>query len=482
MTKAYDAVVVGTGPNGLAAAITLARAGLSVLAIEARATIGGGTRTAALTEPGFLHDVCSAVHPMAVASPFFRELELAGHGVTWVHPEAPLAHPLPDGTAAVLERSVAATAATLGADGRAYEQLMRPLVAQADTLLADVVGPPRLPRHPLLALRFGRKALQPAARLASRTFKADAARGLIAGLAAHSALALEQPASSAIALVLGLAGHAYGWPVARGGSQSIADALGRQLVALGGEIVTGRPLASVRELPPARLVLLDLTPRQILALDGLDLPPAYARRLARYRYGPGVFKLDWALSAPIPWRAGACRRAATVHVGGTLAEIAASERAAWEGRVPERPFVLLTQPSLFDPTRAPPGRHTAWGYCHVGAGSDRDLTGAIEAQVERFAPGFRDCILARHAMGPADFERYNANDVGGDILGGATDLMQSLARPVAAWNPYSLRRPGFYICSASTPPGAGVHGLSGYFAAKSALAWLKGGGVRQAMS
>jgi phytoene dehydrogenase-like protein len=465
-----EAVVVGAGPNGLAAAITLARAGRAVLVLERADTIGGGARTADLTLPGFRHDVCAAVHPLAAGSPFFRALALDAHGLDLVHPPSPLAHPLDDGTAVLLERSVGATATGLGPDARAYRTLMEPLVDAATPLIDALLGPPRPPRHPIALARFGLSALRSAAGLARARFEGPRARALFAGLAAHSMLPLEQSPSAAFGLVLALLGHACGWPVARGGSQRIADALASLLRGLGGEIVTGRPVASLEELPPARCVLLDVTPRQLLALAGRRLPESYRRRLARYRYGPGSCKVDWALDGPIPWRAGACRRAATVHVGGTLEEIAAAEAAATRGEHPERPFVLLAQPSLFDPTRAPAGKHTVWGYCHVPNGSAVDMAERIERQVERFAPGFRDRILARHVMTAADLERYNPNYVGGDINGGLQDLWQLFARPVARLVPYATPVRGLYLCSASTPPGGGVHGMCGARAARAALA------------
>jgi phytoene dehydrogenase-like protein len=462
-----EAVVVGAGPNGLAAAITLARAGRAVLVLERADTIGGGARTADLTLPGFRHDVCAAVHPLAAGSPFFRALALDAHGLDLVHPPSPLAHPLDDGTAVLLERSVGATATGLGPDARAYRTLMEPLVDAATPLIDALLGPPR---HPIALARFGLSALRSAAGLARARFEGPRARALFAGLAAHSMLPLEQSPSAAFGLVLALLGHACGWPVARGGSQRIADALASLLRGLGGEIVTGRPVASLEELPPARCVLLDVTPRQLLALAGRRLPESYRRRLARYRYGPGSCKVDWALDGPIPWRAGACRRAATVHVGGTLEEIAAAEAAATRGEHPERPFVLLAQPSLFDPTRAPAGKHTVWGYCHVPNGSAVDMAERIERQVERFAPGFRDRILARHVMTATDLERYNPNYVGGDINGGLQDLWQLFARPVARLVPYATPVRGLYLCSASTPPGGGVHGMCGARAARAALA------------
>lgn len=466
--KRYDAVVVGSGPNGLAAAAALAREGRSVLVVEGAETVGGGTRSAELTLPGFVHDVCSAVHPMAVASPFFEQLELTDYGLEWVHPPLPLAHPLDDGTAAVLDRSVDASAEALGPDAAAYRKLMGPLVRNAHGLFADLLGPFRLPRHPLAALRFGWRAVRSAHGLARSYFRTDTAQALLAGLAGHSVLPLDRSPSAAIALMLGVAGHAVGWPFPKGGAGRIADALVSLLRAHGGEVVTGRPVTTVDELPPSNVVLLDLTPRQVLAVAGHRLPDRYRRRLGRYRYGPGVFKLDWALDGPIPWRAEACRRAGTVHVGGTLNEIRVAERAVWDGDHPDRPFVLVTQPSLFDPTRAPTGRHTAWGYCHVPHGSDLDVTERIEAQVERFAPGFRDLILARHAMNATALERHNPNYVGGDITGGVADWTQLFTRPVARLNPYTTPDPGLFLCSASTPPGGGVHGMCGYFAARAA--------------
>jgi phytoene dehydrogenase-like protein len=465
----YDGVVVGSGPNGLAAAITLAREGRSVLLIEAAETIGGGTRTAALTLPGFLHDVCSAVHPFAAASPFLKTLRLADHGLELIHPHIPLAHPLDDGTTAILERSIEATGRSLGADADAYHRLMAPFVDSADALFADLIGPLKVPRHPVLAARFGLRAIQPATRLATHWFTGEPAKALIAGLAAHSILPLEYWATSAVGLVLGLAGHAVGWPVVRGGSHRLTEAMASYFRSLGGEIITGWRVESLDELPASRAVLLDLTPRQVIRIAGHRLPPGYVRRLGRFRYGAGVFKLDWALSGPIPWTAPDCARAGTVHLGGTLAEIAASESATGRGEHPPRPFVLLSQPSLFDPTRCPPGHHTAWAYCHVPNGSTVDMSARIEDQVERFAPGFRDLILARHAMAPSDFETYNANYIGGDINGGAQDLRQLFTRPVTRLVPYSTPLRGLYICSSSTPPGGGVHGLCGYYAALAAL-------------
>lgn len=464
----YDAVVVGSGPNGLAAAVALAREGRSVLVAEAADAVGGGTRSAPLTLPGFVHDVCSAVHPMAVASPFLRTLPLADHGLEWVHPPTPVAHPLDGGRAAALERSVDATADALGPDARAYRKLMGPLVASADGLFADLLGPFRIPRRPVAAVRFGLRAVRSGSGLARSWFRGDGARALVAGLAAHSVLPLERSPSAAIALMLGIAGHAVGWPFPKGGAQKIADALASYFRSLGGRIEVGRAVKSVDEFPDARAVLLDVTPRQVLALTGHKLPGRYRRALERFRYGPGVFKVDWALSGPIPWQAPECRRAGTVHVGGTLDEVAAAERAPWKGEHAEWPFVLLAQPTPFDPTRAPDGKHVAWGYCHVPHGSTVDMTERIEAQVERFAPGFRELILARHTMNTVAMEAHNPNYVGGDIGGGVADWWQLFTRPVMRFDPYSTPVRGLYLCSSSTPPGGGVHGMCGYFAARSA--------------
>ena len=468
--SAKDAIVIGSGPNGLGAAITLAGAGRSVTVFEAQDTVGGGARSEELTLPGFVHDVCSAVHPLAISSPLFRSLPLERHGLAWVHPQLPLAHPLDGGTAAILHRSLDATAAALGPDEAAYRRLMSPLVRDWDKLVPQLLGPLlRVPRHPLAMARFGLRAARSARGLAERTFRDEPARALFAGLAAHSMLPLEQPLTASIGLFLGAAGHAVGWPFARGGSQAIADALADHLRSLGGEIVTGRSVDSLDDLPPADVFMLDVTPRQATRIAGSRLPDRYVRRLARYRYGPGAFKVDFALDAPIPWTAEACGRAGTVHVGGTLAEIAGAERAVAEGGHPDQPFVLVAQQSLFDPTRAPEGKHTAWAYCHVPNGSTVDMTDRIEAQIERFAPGFRERVLARRVTSPAGFEQHNANYVGGDIAGGAHDGLQLLFGPALRPVPYSTPARGVYICSSSTPPGAGVHGMCGYFAARAAL-------------
>lgn len=466
----YDAVIVGAGPNGLAAAITLARAGHSVLVLEAEEAVGGGLRSQELTLPGFVHDVCSAIHPLGLGSPFFRSLPLEEFGLEWVHPEAPLAHPFDDGPPALLERSVRETGAWLGPGGPAYERLMEPLVASWQPILEELLGPlPLPPRHPLLLARFGLQAVQSAQGLAARALRGDRSRALFAGLASHSIQPLDRPLTAGFGLLLGILGHAVGWPMARGGSHAIAGALAGYLESLGGQIITGRRIASLDELPPARATLLDLTPRQVLCVAGDHLPARYRRQLERYRYGPGVFKIDYALDAPIPWRDGVCGRAATVHLGGTLEEIALGEKAVWQGEHPERPLVLLAQQSLFDPGRAPDGRHTAWAYCHVPHGSPVDMTGRLEAQIERFAPGFRDRVLARSVRGPAEMEAYNPNYVGGDINGGVQDMGQFFTRPVVSLNPYATPVPGVFLCSSSTPPGGGVHGMCGYHAARAAL-------------
>ena len=480
MPEAGRSVVVGAGPNGLAAAIVLARAGREVVVLEGEETVGGGCRSAELTLPGFVHDTCSTVHALALASPFLGNLPLHRHGFELAHPEAPLAHPLDDGSAVMLERSgdggadarersVADTARGLGPDERAYRRLFAPLVREADPLFRELLGPLRPPRHPLVMARFGLSGLRSARGLARSRFEGERARALLAGCSAHSLLSLKTPASAAFGIVLALSAHAVGWPVSRGGSQRLADALVAELRSLGGAVETGRRVESLDELEGAAPVLLDVTPRQLLRIAGARLPDGYRRRLSRYRYGPGIYKLDWALDGPIPWRAPEVARAGTVHLCGTLDEIVASEEAATRGEHHERPFVLLVQPTLFDPTRAPEGKHTAWAYCHVPSGSTRDMTAAIEDQVERFAPGFRDLIAARSAMDTAEVERRNPNYVGGDINGGVQDLRQLFTRPVARPVPYSTPVPGLFICSSSTPPGGAVHGMCGYWAARAAL-------------
>jgi phytoene dehydrogenase-like protein len=461
-----DAIVVGSGPNGLAAAIAIAQAGCSVTVYEAEDTAGGGTRSAELTLPGFVHDVCSSVFPLAAASPFFRALPLARHGLEWVEPPAALAHPFDDAPAAVVERSLARTAEGLGEDGGAYTALLRPVAGDWPRLEDAVLGPVRFPRHPFALARFGLNALRPAASVA-RVFRGKRARGLLAGIAAHGMLPLERAPTAGFGLVLGAMAHVVGWPLARGGAQSVSNALVSYLRSLGGEIVMGQRVRKLEDLPKARAVLCDLTPKPLLKIAGHWFPPDYRRRLELYRYGLGVFKVDWALDGPIPWSDPQCARAATVHLGGTLEEIAAAGREPWAGIPPERPFVLLVQATLFDASRAPLGMHTAWGYCHVPNGSTFDMLERIEMQIERFAPGFRDRVLARSVMPPAEVERHDANFAGGDIAGGVADLGQLFLRPARSL--YSTPVKGLYICSSATPPGAGVHGMCGFFAAQRAL-------------
>ena len=467
-----DAVVVGSGPNGLAAAIVLAQQGLRVVLLEAKATTGGGMHTEELTLSGFKHDVGSAIHPFGVGSPFFRTLPLADHGLEWVQPAAPLAHPL-DGEgekgAVVLERSLEATCRALGADAKMYDALLRPLVRGWERLMSDFMGPLlRVPDHPLLLARFGVRALPPVTAL-NQLFREERTKALFAGTAAHAMLPLGSAATSAIALVFGMLGHTVGWPFPKGGAASLAAALTGTFRALGGEVRTGVRIASLRDLPGADIVMLDLSAKQFLTVAGDALPPRYRGWLTRYRLGPGIFKVDYALDGPVPWRDPRCLGAATVHLGGSAAEIAASERAVARGELPQRPFVLVAQHSPFDATRAPAGKQTLWAYCHVPNGSDTDMTGPIEAQLERFAPGFRDRVLARHTMNATQTERYNPNYTGGDINGGAATLWQLVARPAPRLLPYRTPLRGVYLCSASTPPSGGVHGMGGYHGAKTAL-------------
>ncbi len=465
-----EVVVVGSGPNGLAAAVALAREGYHVTVHEAAGQIGGGTRTEDLTLPGFHHDVCSAVHPMGAGSPFFRGLPLGDHGLEWIQPPVLLAHPFEDGTAAVLMHSTAETARSLGsADVAAYRRLMDPFVRHWQEVMAGALAPPlRIPTHPFLMARLGVYGLPPAASMTRFVFSGERARAFFLGIAAHTLLPLEKAPSAAFGLILALAGHGPGWPIARGGSQSIADALAALLRAHGGQIVTSSPVRSLAGLSDATCVL-DLTPRQVLAVAGSQLPARYRAQLAAYRYAPGVFKMDWALSEPIPWTAAECRAAGTIHLGPSSADIVRSADDAWYGRPDARPFVLLTQPSLFDRSRAPDGKHTAWAYCHVPNGSTTDMTGPIERQIERFAPGFRDIVLARHTFNTCELESHDANLVGGDINGGVQDLWQFLFRPVPRLDPYATPLPNVFLCSSSTPPGGAVHGMCGYHAARSVL-------------
>ena len=465
----YDAIVVGAGPNGLVAAIELARAGLHVLVREAASTPGGGVRSAQLTLPGFTHDVCSGVHPLAIASPALAELPLTQHGVEWVHAPLCLAHPLRDGVGAALARTFDDSDALLGRDARAWRRLIEPLVREWPALSHDILRPLRIPARPLLAARFGMRALRSADSLARAQFETPQGRALFAGLAAHGMLPLERTATAAIGMVLGTTAHVGGWPVPRGGAQALSNALVAILRAHGGTVECDAPVASLDELPHARAILLDLTARQAAHVAGDRLPARYRRKLERFRYGVAAYKIDYALSEPIPWRDPHARRAMVVHVGGTLDEIRAAERAPWNGRAADAPFLLVSQPSLFDATRAPVGRHTGWAYAHVPNGFTGDLTEAMEAQLERFAPGFRDCVLERAVLTPQWLEQHNANLVGGEINGGAPDLRQTILRPTSAWDPYATPAEGVYLCSSSTPPGGGVHGMCGRNAARSAL-------------
>ncbi len=473
----YDAVVVGSGPNGLAAAITLARAGCSVLVCEANATIGGGARSAELTLPGFVHDVCSAVHPLAAGSPFFKTLPLERSGLTWIQPEIPLAHPLDDGSAACLHQNIDLTAEQLRDDSRAYRRLMKPLARNWEHLANEFLQPMlHLPRHPFALARFGIPAICPSTLLAKFLFKHEAGRALFAGIAAHSFLPLEAPGSSAFALVLGLAGHVVGWPIPRGGSQQIANALANHLRELGGKIEVNHRVDDLSKLPKSRAIILDVSVWEFLRIAGQRMPSGYRRRLESFRHAPGIFKVDYALSSPIPWQAEACRLAGTIHLGGTIDEIAAAERDVSNGKIPESPFVLVAQQSLFDKTRAPKGQHTLWAYCRVPFDCKMDMSEKIESQIERFAPGFRDCILARHKLSAADLGESNPNLAGGDINGGAANIMQLIARPILSPTPYRTPLHGVYLCSASTPPGGGVHGMCGNHGARAAARDIFGKG------
>jgi phytoene dehydrogenase-like protein len=466
----FDAVVVGSGPNGLVAAVTMAAAGRRTLLVEAAGTLGGGLRTEELTLPGFRHDVCATVLPLALASPAFRGLRLEDDGLRWVHPPVAAAHPFDDHDAVLVHRDLDATVAGLGVDGQRWRATVGATAAASDPLVDSVLAPLDLPPGAPLALaRYGALGAWPATWVARAAFRGARARAAFAGMAAHSILDLNSPITAGYGLLLAALVHHVGWPVVTGGSQTLADALVARLRRHGGEVATATAVRDLAELPPAASILLNLTPRQVIGILGDRLPHGYRRRLERFRYGPGVFKLDWALDGPLPWRDPAVGAAATVHLGGTLEEITAGEHDVARGRHPERPFVLLVQACVADPSRAPAGAHTLWAYCHVPHGSDVDMTAAIEAQIERFAPGFRDRVLARHAMGPAALEAHNANAVGGDISGGAADLRQFAARPVLSLRPWQTPLPGVYLCSASTPPGAGVHGMGGWQAARLAL-------------
>jgi phytoene dehydrogenase-like protein len=465
--KDFDAIVVGSGPNGFAAAIRLQQAGLSVLILEAKDTIGGGMRTQELTLPGFYHDVCSAIHPMAVGSPFFSQLPLADFGLEFIYSPLAAAHPFDDGTAAFLARSLDETAEALGPDAKTYRRLVKPVAEHWEAVAADSLGPFYFPPQPVIMAQVGLNALR-SANAISKRFSTRNAKGLWAGMAAHSIQPLTNMASAAIGIILCAVGHRHGWPVPKGGSQAIGQALAQYFISLGGKIQTGVHVSSLSQLPSHHALLFDLTPKQLLTIAGDQFSPYYRRQLSRYRYGPGVFKMDWALSGPIPFTAPECRQAATVHLGGTFAEIALSEQRAYDGQLNTAPYILLTQQSLFD-ERAPAGKHTAWAYCHVGNGSDADMTTIIENQIERFAPGFRDLILAKHTMNAPQMETYNPNYVGGDINGGIIDIRQLFTRPAPRISPYRTSAKGIYICSSATPPGGGVHGMCGYHAANTVL-------------
>jgi phytoene dehydrogenase-like protein len=470
----YDAVIVGAGPNGLAAAIALGRRFNAVLLLEAAKTIGGGVRSAELTLPGFTHDVCSTVQPLSLASPFFRQLDLPQYGLEWIQPEIPLAHPFEDGSALFLHRSLEITADAMGADGKAYKRLLQPFVDHEQKLLADILKPLRFPESPFLMARFAFQALRSLRDLAGSHFRSDRTKALFAGLAAHAMIPLEQAATAAFGIVLATLAHTRGWPIIRGGSQKLADALGDCFRNGGGEIVTDRRIASMDDLPSARYYFFDITPRQLLHIEGLGLSHTYRKNLSRFRYGPGVYKMDWALKAPIPWTADICRKAGTVHLGGSLEEIAASIRDVSAGKVSPAPYIVLAQQSLFDSSRAPAGKHTAWAYCHVPHGSTADMSELIESRIERYAPGFREEIMARNALTAAAMEQYNANYVGGDINGGLQDLSQLYTRPIASLRPYRTSERNIYLCSSSTPPGGGVHGLCGYYAVQDFCRHLQG--------
>lgn len=464
----FDAVIVGSGPNGFAAAITLQQQGLSTLLLEANTTVGGGMRSAALTLPGFVHDVCSAIHPLAVSSPFFNSLPLAEFGLNFIEPTIAAAHPFDNGKAAVLYQSIQKTIDGLGIDGSVYEKLVRPLYENCNNILPFILGPLTFPKHPLIMAGFGLKALQPAAILA-KTFKTEAAKGLFAGMAAHSMLPFSKTATSAIGLVLLMTAHYKGWPLIKGGSQQLANTLAAYYTSIGGKIETGFNVRSLQQLPSSHAVLFDLSPKQLLQIAGNKFSSLYSKQLNNFKYGMGVYKVDFALSEPIPFTSPECRQAGTVHLGNSIKEIALSEALAWNGKHADKPFVLLTQQSLFDTSRAPQGKHTAWAYCHVPNSSEKNITDVIEQQIERFAPGFKDCILAKHEMNAAELQAYNANYVGGDINGGAPLISQLFTRPALRLSPYKTSAKGLYICSASTPPGGGVHGMCGYHAAKKAL-------------
>lgn len=468
MNKQYDAVVIGSGPNGLAAAITLQQQDISVLLIEAKKTIGGGMRTAELTIPGYKHDICSAVHPLGVSSPFFSTLPLSEFGLEWIYPDAALAHPFDDGSAAMLYPSIDATAETLGVDEATYKSFLGPLVDIWDNISLDLLGPFSIPSEIGKAIRFGFHAVKSAENLIKK-FHGKKARGFFGGLAAHSMLPLDRMISASFGLVLGILGHKVNWPCPKGGSQALANALADYFISLGGTIRTESQIHGLKSIPRSKVKLFDVTPRQLLGIVGDQFPPSYRKRMEQFRYGHGVFKIDWAISEPIPFKAKSCTHAGTIHLGGTFEEISEAEKSVWKNKIHSKPFVLLSQPSLFDATRTNNNKHTAWAYCHVPRNSTKDMTTIIEDQVERFAPGFKDIIIAKHTMNTQDMQYYNPNYVGGDINGGVQDIWQHFSRPIMRWSPYTTPLNDIYICSSSTPPGGGVHGMCGYHAAKRAL-------------
>lgn len=465
----YDAIIIGSGPNGLSAGIVMARAGLKVLMVEAKDTIGGGMRTQEVTLPGFKHDICSAVHPMAALAPIFRELKLEQFGLEWAYPEVSVAHPLDGEEAVILSKSVEETAANLGIDQKAYARMLKPFVPHALALFKDMLKPLGIPDKPFLFTRFGTKALLPATTFSKLFFKGERAKALFAGCAAHSILPFDKLFTSALGLVFFVSAHAVDWPVAKGGSQAIANAMGKAFESYGGEIQLNTFVEKLDQLPPAKAYLFDTDPLQLAQIAADHLPNSYKRRLRKFNFGPGVFKIDYALREPIPWKDPNCLKASTVHLGGTFAEIAKAEKEAWQGKMSPKPYVLLAQQSQFDSSRSPAGKHTGWAYCHVPHGSTEDMTEIIEAQIERFAPGFKDIVLARYAMNSQAYHAYNANYVGGAVTGGAADITQLFTRPVFRLNPYSTPNPKLWLCSASTPPGGGVHGMCGYHAAKGVL-------------
>ncbi len=464
--KTYDAVVIGSGPNGLSAAITLIHRFKSVVIIEGKSTIGGGLRSAQLTLPGFVHDICSTVHPLAISSPFFDKLPLEKYGIEWIQPDILVAHPFYDGTCLFLHRSIEYTCEAMGEDAMAYKRLISPFIKDYKRLLQDILKPIHIPEYPFLTFRFGIKAMKSARTIAYKLFKHEKTQALFAGLAGHAMIPLEKPFTSSFGIVLAVLAHTVGWPVIKGGSQKLADTLLNYFTDKGGEVLVNYPVASMKELPEASYYFFDVTPRQLLNIEGINLSKTYMEKLKKFRYGPGVQKVDWAIKKPIPWQSKMCRKAGTIHLGASFEEIERSIKYANNGIIPQLPYVIVAQPSLFDPTRAPEGNHTAWAYCHVPSSIEEDSSELVEDRIEQFAPGFKDIIMARHSMSPKKMEEYNPNYVGGDINGGIQDLAQLFSRPVFSFFPYRTSHKNIFICSSSTPPGGGVHGLCGYYAAK----------------